>query len=46
MFFGGAVGSYAIGLAADSIGLELAMQGLVLFPFVGAVASLAVKSRP
>ncbi|MBK8429882.1 MAG: MFS transporter [Chloroflexi bacterium] len=44
MFFGGAVGSYAIGLAADSVGLELAMQGLVLFPLVGAVASLMVKS--
>ena len=45
MFFGGAVGSYAIGLAADSVGLELAMQGLVLFPLVGAVASLMVKSE-
>jgi predicted MFS family arabinose efflux permease len=40
MFFSGAVGSLVLGLAADQIGLEAALQGLVLLLIAAAVAAL------
>lgn len=45
MFFGGAVGSYIIGYAADRIGLGPALQGLAIFPLVGGVASLLLRRQ-
>jgi MFS transporter, FSR family, fosmidomycin resistance protein len=40
MFFGGAVGTYLVGLIADRIGLALALQYLAVLPFTAGVVSL------
>ncbi|MDX1613115.1 MAG: MFS transporter [Candidatus Promineifilaceae bacterium] len=44
MFFGGAIGSYIVGLVADRIGLATALQGTVLLPVVALVAMIVLPA--
>lgn len=43
MFFSGSIGSYAVGLIADQIGLPAALQMLAVLPPLSAVAALGLR---
>lgn len=40
MFFSGAVGSYFVGLIADTVGLAMTLQGLALLPFLAVLTAV------
>ncbi|MDJ0752603.1 MAG: MFS transporter [Ardenticatenaceae bacterium] len=43
MFFGGSIGSAAVGQIADTIGLGLALQGLAVLPFIGGISAIFIN---
>jgi FSR family fosmidomycin resistance protein-like MFS transporter len=45
MFFGGAVGSYVLGVVADSVGLDRALQGSALLMLLAFAATLLLPRR-
>jgi FSR family fosmidomycin resistance protein-like MFS transporter len=45
MFFSGAVGSYFVGLIADSIGLGVTLQGLALLPLIAVFIAVWLPSQ-
>lgn len=40
MFFGGSIGSYALGFVADNVGLAQALQGTAVLPLLAVVAAV------
>ncbi|MCP4424048.1 MAG: MFS transporter [Chloroflexi bacterium] len=45
MFFSGSVGSYALGIVADNVGLATALQGTAVIPLIAAAVALLLRSQ-
>jgi MFS transporter, FSR family, fosmidomycin resistance protein len=45
MFFSGAVGSYFLGLIADQVGLDVALQGTAVLPLIALLAALLLPRQ-